>query len=112
MNYSEKDALNLRKILAEINFMEKELHGVNFDSFMKNELLQKGIAMTLVNIGELANRLSDGFKSTYKEIPIKKIIGMRNITAHTYDFLDFKIVWNTVQDYVPELKLKIESLIV
>lgn len=56
-----------------------------------------------MQIGELANHLSDEFMETYREIPWRAIRGMRNVVAHEYGKIDTATVWEIAKDGVDEL---------
>ena len=55
----------------------------------------KSISMSLFQIGELANHLSENFVDKYSNIPWKVIIGLRNIIAHGYGNLVYERIWDT-----------------
>lgn len=75
----------------------------SLEVFADDVMLKKAIAMSLLNIGELANKLPFEYRSKYPEIPWKLIIGMRNAAAHGYHKLEVGTVWNATQVYVPQL---------
>jgi uncharacterized protein with HEPN domain len=58
--------------------------------------------MGLLQIGELANHLSDDFMDRHNDIPWKEVVGLRNRVVHGYGLLK-KIVWETVNNDVPVL---------
>ena len=59
--------------------------------------------MSLLQIGELANHLSDEFKKNNAGIPWRNIIGLRNVVVHGYGHLDADTVWATLQEDIPKL---------
>ena len=65
----------------------------SYDAFVSNSVYRNAVCLCLMQIGELANHLSDGFKETYRKIPWRAIRGMRNVVAH----------WETAKDGVSEL---------
>lgn len=67
--------------------------------------------MCIIQIGELANRLSDETKESAPNIPWRAIKGMRNLHAHDYEKVDLEIVWNTLLEDVPVLKHSLENLL-
>ena len=75
----------------------------SFKAFSENPLYRKAIIMSIINIGELAKRLPDDFKSEHKEIPWRQISGMRDIAAHGYHLMDETIVWDVVKNSLPDL---------
>lgn len=67
--------------------------------------------MCIIQIGKLANRISDETKEQYKNIPWRAIKGMRNLHAHDYENVDFEIVWTTLLEDIPVLKQGLENLL-
>ncbi len=69
----------------------------------KNSLIKKGIVMSLLNIGELANKLPGEFTDEHSQISWRSMVGMRNFSAHGYHIMNLEIVWDTAQTSIPEL---------
>ncbi len=64
-------------------------------------------------IGEAANRLMQdyqAFTEGHPEIPWRGMKGMRNRIAHGYFDIDFAIVWDTVQNSLPDLIARLEKI--
>lgn len=72
--------------------------------FCESSTYRNAVAMCLLQIGELVNKLSDDFKARYNGIPWRAIKGMRNVVAHEYGSIDVEIVWETAEDGIRELK--------
>jgi uncharacterized protein with HEPN domain len=89
-----------------ITFAEK---ADSLESFSKDRLLRKAVVMSLLNIGELANRLPPGFTAAHDEVPWKSMIGMRNFAAHGYHIMNLDVIWDTVQNSIPELLVFLEE---
>jgi len=75
----------------------------SYDSFVSNSVYRNAVSLCLLQIGELANHLSNEFKETYPQIPWRAICGMRNVVAHQYGKIDVATVWETAEDGVCEL---------
>lgn len=60
---------------------------------------------------EAANNISAEIQKAHPEIPWSKIIGMRNVLAHQYFGIDLDIVWQVVELDLPQIKLKIETVL-
>lgn len=67
--------------------------------------------MCIIQIGELANRLSDKTKESSPNIPWRAIKGMRNLHAHDYENVDMEIVWNTLLEDIPMLRESLKKLL-
>lgn len=62
-------------------------------------------------IGEASNNISDEFKKKHSEIPFRDIKDTRNRLIHEYFGVNKKIVWDTCQIDLKELKALILPLI-
>jgi uncharacterized protein with HEPN domain len=110
----DKDEAILDKILEEIEFIADAISNVDKSGFLSNAVLQHATVMALVNIGELANSLSDDVRAHGENCGINwfKIVGLRNIAAHSYGILDMPRIWETLMVSVPELKANLSTLII
>lgn len=70
---------------------------------------QYALMMCIQQIGELVNKIqSEKYTAV---LPIKDIVGFRNIVAHNYDGINFNIVENIIEKSIPELKSLIEGIL-
>ena len=69
------------------------------------------VSMSILQIGELANNLTDEMRKSHKDIPWRQIIDMRNIAAHHYEDWDYETVWDVAHSDVPELAKKIQAIL-
>jgi uncharacterized protein with HEPN domain len=63
-------------------------------------------------IGEAASKLADGypeFAAQHADVPWKQMRGMRNRMAHGYFEINLDIVWDTVQQSLPDIERKIRE---
>lgn len=98
------DVVYLKHIMDTVLKIETYLEGQTFDDFQKNTLLQDGIIRGLEIIGEASAHLSDKSKNKLSKIKWPSIIAMRNKLIHEYFGVDLRIVWETVKEYLPNLK--------
>jgi len=67
-----------------------------------DNIYKNALSMCILQIGELATNLTDGFRDRFNAVPWKKIKAMRNIAVHRYFSFDVEELWNTVStDIVP-----------
>ena len=95
-----EDAADAMKFAEDVGSLE---------AFSSNKLYRKAIIMSILNIGELAKNLPQEFKASNKEIPWRKISGMRDIAAHGYHEMDDEIIWDVVTYSIPELHQFLEK---
>lgn len=81
-----------------------ERYGHDYDIFLSDDDYFDSISMKIMQIGELAGGLSDGFKDKTKEqMQWGMIRGMRNLFAHTYAMMDKNIIWDVAIRDIPGL---------
>lgn len=107
MQVKDRDLQILEKISRycdEIEHAHREF-GRDYAVFCNNPTYRNAVALCLMQIGELSNRLSEEFKAAHTEIPWRAIKGMRNIVAHEYGKIDTETVWETAESGTQELNL-------
>ena len=77
----------------------------DFQIFTADRAYFNAVSMCILQIGELANGLSDEFREeTKSEMPWGMIRGMRNWLAHSYAETDEKILWETARNDIPKVR--------
>lgn len=104
MNAKDKQILEHMIRYCEEIRLTQERFGKDRETFLGDFVYYNSCCMSLMQIGELANRLSDRFKEENGTIPWKQIRGIRNIFAHEYAVADKNIVYDTLVENVPELE--------
>lgn len=74
------------------------------DSFISDVIYQNAVALCLLQIGELAGHLSEGFRSSHPQLPWRQIRALRNIIAHNYGSIDAETAWEIVETDVPAMR--------
>ena len=109
---NNKTYQTVKKIIAHIEQTLAYCQGYSFESFMNHRMLQEACAFHVLQIGELSkNGLDEGFTSAHPEIPWRQMYGMRNRIVHDYEGIQMKIVWNTISDDFPALKLALQTVL-
>ena len=106
-----KDKGILLQIIKRCNLSYWKVSNISETEFSLNDDIKEVVCFNLFQIGELANGLSIEFIKEYNKIPWKQIIGMRNRIVHGYDTINLEIVWNTVIESIPELKLYCKEIL-
>ena len=106
-----KDKGYLLSILNHCDRINDTMAKINKDKFDKNIDYKEIICFNLLQIGEIAKKLSDSFVEIYNEIPWKYIKGMRDKIAHDYGAIDFDVVWETSNNDVVELNKYCKKII-
>jgi len=92
-------------LLSEKHDYEKEE-----DELQKSRLI-KCIRMDLVQMGELVNHLSDETKSKVNPSDISGVVSIRNIVVHGYSTVKNNYLWDTINNYCPNLIEQLKKII-
>lgn len=107
-----KTQILLEKIVNEATYIAKAINGVDIEHFVEDETLKRAVTMSLINIGELTSVIPEEFRKENVHIMWSQIRRTRDKVAHHYIDLDQRIIWETVNNSVPELKRQIEELLI
>lgn len=83
----------------------------DFNHYLSNKLLRRGIERELEIIGEAAKRILKTDNTVNIE-NARKIVDFRNWISHGYDKIDDTIVWGIINKQLPLLKKQVENLLV
>lgn len=111
-NPSHKDFACLLNILESINKINHYIKGFkSADNLQEDTKSFDAIMMNFVVIGEMAEKLSEEFRTkTETIIDWYKIKGFRNIIAHNYFGIDVEEVWQIIQNSLPQLENNIRTI--
>ncbi len=107
----DRDILHIQKMLEAIADIDVYVKGKNENDFLDDNLLKDACLMKLIVIGENGGKVSDILKSRFGEIEWQQMKAARNFFAHTYEYVDWVMVWNTITDVLPALKTKLEHVL-
>jgi len=80
------------------------VEGMTFEEFISTAVKVDGVIRCLLVIGEAAGRLSDQARAEFPQFDWSAMTGMRHRLVHDYGRTDYEIVWDVVQNKLPELR--------
>jgi len=87
--------------------------GLAKEDFLEDKRTQQAVIMSLIIIGEAATKVIKDygdFVRSSSEVPWHSMKGMRNRIAHGYFDINLDVVWNTVQEALPELLKQLSAV--
>jgi len=88
------------------------VNGQDLSNYQENRMLRRAVERELSIVGEAVSQTTRHFPDLENSIgPVRQIAGFRNRIIHEYSEIDPDIVWAIVQNEVPHLLEKSESLL-
>lgn len=103
--------LYLRDILESIEKIESYLQSTPFHQFSQDELRIDAVLRNLEIIGEATKNIPPEVRQKYPAIEWRKIAGLRDVTIHAYFTIDLRIIWDIVQNKLPDLHRDITQIL-
>jgi uncharacterized protein with HEPN domain len=107
---ANKNHLILEKIVGHMDKIASYIDGLEKTSFLADTKAVEACVFNLLQMGELAGRLDEGFRNAHADIPWFKIRGLRNKIAHDYEGVRLEIIWDIVKDDLSALRGQIVDL--
>jgi len=85
-------------------------NGLSFNDFVNDNKTVYAVIRNFEIIGEAANRLPDDFKYNNASIDWVRIRGFRNRIVRDYFGIDYSIVWQIKEAYLPELIRQLSAI--
>lgn len=101
----------LEDISNSIRKIEVFTRNMTFEEFKKDEKTRDAVLRNLEVIGEAVKNLPDEIKDNNPNIDWKGISGLRDILSHAYFGVDDDIIWDIIQNKIPQLEEKVDVLI-
>ena len=101
----------IRDILDAIAEIQKFTHGMEYESFKKDDKSIRAVEMNFIIIGEAANQIPEEVEEKYTQIPWSLMRAMRNRIVHVYFKIDEKLMWDTIQNDLPPLIPELKKLL-
>lgn len=100
----------LQHILDAIDHATAYVDGMDAKKFENDPRTQDAVLHNLQIIGEAAGKIravDPQFVANHPDIPWDLIYGMRNRLVHNYFEVDLEVVWRTVKQDLPPLRLRV-----
>lgn len=102
--------LRVEDILDAIARIERYIEGLSFEQFQADQKTVDAVVRNLEIIGEAVRHLAASHEDLPGDIPWRDVAGMRDILVHEYFGVDVSILWRTVTDDLPALRVALQEL--
>lgn len=98
-------------ILHAIEAIFEYTTGMTFQEFRKDRKTVDSVVRNLIVIGEAASHIPSDLAGMADPIPWAEMKGMRNVVVHEYFGVSDRILWETVQNNLPEIVEPLRDLL-
>jgi len=98
-------------MVESIQKVQDYLGNYGYADFLSDGKTQDAVVRNLEIIGEAARQILPEIRQKYPEIPWGHLVALRNRLTHGYFGVDPEIVWDIVQNELPQVKAKLEWLL-
>ena len=98
---------DIHRAIRRINSFKQGLESE--EDLRSDELRQSAIVKQLEIIGEAASNVDDEVQSQHSAVPWQDLKDFRNVTTHQYWEIDVTIVWDVIENKLPELQDNLPS---
>ena len=96
----------LYDVKKSIELIKEYMNDTSQNEFKNNQEKQDAVVNRMNVIGEATKNLSQKIRDDYSDIPWKRMAGMRDILIHQYHGIDLEVVWQTINQDLPEVGLR------
>jgi uncharacterized protein with HEPN domain len=100
----------IEDIIESLDLISEYVSGLDYGTWKKDRKTIDAVIRNIEIIGEAASHVPANIQEKYSDIPWYEMKGMRNILIHEYFGVDTDVLWRTIQEDLPSLKMKIHKL--
>jgi uncharacterized protein with HEPN domain len=101
----------LKHILESIEKIEEFTKGIYRDEFFDLIQVQDAVIRRIEIIGEATKSLPDEFRERHEDVPWSEMARTRDKLIHGYFGIDLDLLFDIVEEDLPELKEKISRIL-
>lgn len=96
----------LAQILERIQRIE-DFTQAGEQRFLDDPLIQDAVIRNFEVIGEAAKRVPEAYRRSQPDIPWRDLAALRDVLIHQYEGVSLELLWSTIEDHLPGLRLVI-----
>ena len=101
----------LRQILQAAQHARDLCAGKSLQELVDDWQARLAFERAMEILSEAVKHLSPDLRAKYPSVDWRGAAGMCDYLSHAYDVIDYEILWNSVQDKVPDLIVTVERMI-
>lgn len=108
---SDLERSHFEDILDNVLEIEAYTAGMDLEAYQNNRTVKLVVERLLQMLTEAAIRLGDAAEANCPEIVWRDLRGQGNFIRHAYHRIDDGIIWKTVANRLPQLKIAVQRVL-
>lgn len=101
----------LDDMLLSMNRILEYTKSCSFLDFKKDYKTVDAVIRNLEVMGEASKNVPKRIKNKYPEVPWDEMYLLRNKVTHEYFGIDYEIIWDVIENHLPDNKTQIEFIL-
>jgi uncharacterized protein with HEPN domain len=108
---SRDESLYLADIIECCEKVLRFTKGMTYKDFVYDEVHFDAVLRNLEIIGEAVKHIPEETRQKYPQVKWRKIAGFRDVVAHNYFGVSDEIVWDVVENIIPDLLEQVREIL-
>lgn len=105
------ETMYLQDIVQSCEKVLQFTSGLTQPELIQDQRTYDAVVRNLEIIGEAAKHISDGTRRKLPDVEWKKVAGLRDMLSHAYFGIDDDILWDVIQNRVPQVASSISTFL-
>jgi uncharacterized protein with HEPN domain len=93
--------LRIEDIVEHAERIEQYIYGLDFESFVENQMLVDAVIRNLEVVGEAAHHVPPDIRARCPDVAWQLMNDMRTVLIHGYAIVDLAVVWDASKNNLP-----------
>ena len=103
--------LYLEDILESTDKIQNYVGDLSYEDILQDKMRIDAIVRNFEIIGEASGKIPQEVRDKFPSVEWRKISNFRNVLAHEYFGIKYKIMWDIIKNKLPQLEKQIKAIV-